>query len=364
MSGIYAKLFNIDKKQHKKQELYNLHLRPQREKGDNMPHFQPQLPNMLHQADLLFLPNDDGFKYALVVIDVGTRHLEAVPLKTKESSEINKAFDKLYKTKHNIKIKNKLTVPYKLQVDAGNEFKGSVKSHLEKKGIIIDVAPVGRHRRQAIVERANQTIGYVLHQRMNSQEILTGETSREWINFLPKVIKAMNEHAKKRKTKPLPNQPLGSGNTLDLIPMGTKVRVKLDAPIDVAFEQKLYGRFRKSDIRFNPKIRIVKEILIKPNSPPLYLLDGDVGKRKVEPIAYTKQQLQIVPKNEIAPDGDKVIHGKPKTYIVLELLDKKKIKGAVHYLTKWKGFKTPTWEPRANLIKTVPKLVHDYDKTH
>jgi hypothetical protein len=43
-----------------------------------------------------------------------------------------------------------------------------------------------------------------------------------------------------------------------------------------------------------PKERVIKEIIIKPNSPPLYLLDGNIGKKKFEPIGYTKNQLQVI----------------------------------------------------------------------
>ena len=59
------------------------------------------------------------------------------------------------------------------------------------------------------------------------------------------------------------------------------------------------GKFRKTDIKYNLKIRTVKELLIKENSPPLYLLDGNYGRLKIEPVAYTKNQLLVLtPKEE------------------------------------------------------------------
>ena len=36
--------------------------------------------DVVHQADLLFLPNDDGYRYLLVVVDVATRLTELVGL--------------------------------------------------------------------------------------------------------------------------------------------------------------------------------------------------------------------------------------------------------------------------------------------
>ena len=36
-----------------------------------------------HQADLLYLPEDGGYKFALCVVDVASRYKEAEPLKTR-----------------------------------------------------------------------------------------------------------------------------------------------------------------------------------------------------------------------------------------------------------------------------------------
>ena len=36
--------------------------------------------NAIHEADILYLPNDNGFKYVLAVVDVATRYKTALPL--------------------------------------------------------------------------------------------------------------------------------------------------------------------------------------------------------------------------------------------------------------------------------------------
>ena len=43
------------------------------------PKFDVSGPNEVHQADLLFLPHDRRFKYALTVVDVASRYKEAEP---------------------------------------------------------------------------------------------------------------------------------------------------------------------------------------------------------------------------------------------------------------------------------------------
>src|ERR1700679_2620804 len=95
----YYKNFGLtkikDKKWLNKQELYKLFKKPQKDNTTNTPHFnQTYDKNVDHQANLIFLPNDNGYKYVLVVIDITTRLSDAVPLKTKNSTEVIKAFKK------------------------------------------------------------------------------------------------------------------------------------------------------------------------------------------------------------------------------------------------------------------------------
>ena len=59
------------------------------------PTFDVDLPNAVHQADLLFHPHDQLprgkkiFKYALTVVDVASRFKAAEPLTSKDSSEVS-----------------------------------------------------------------------------------------------------------------------------------------------------------------------------------------------------------------------------------------------------------------------------------
>ena len=66
------------------------------------PKFNVTSSNSVHQADLLFLPHDrlprgrKVYKYALTVVDVASRFKAAEPLTSKESSEVSKAFQRIY----------------------------------------------------------------------------------------------------------------------------------------------------------------------------------------------------------------------------------------------------------------------------
>ena len=153
--------------------LDNLYAIPKKDKGQNRPSFQYYEPNIFQQADLLFLPDDMGYKYALVVADIGSRCCDAEPIKTKSNNDVEQAFKAIYK--------RKILLPCKIiMVDPGSEFKGSVNTYLTSLKIRIKTNVKDRHRQNAIVERANQTIGTLIHKRQAAQEILTGETSRAW----------------------------------------------------------------------------------------------------------------------------------------------------------------------------------------
>ena len=80
------------------------------------PKFDVATPNFVHQADFLFLPHDKLprgkkiYKYALTVVDVASRYKEAEPLTSKDSNEVAKAFQSIYR-------RSPLTWPQMLQVD-------------------------------------------------------------------------------------------------------------------------------------------------------------------------------------------------------------------------------------------------------
>jgi hypothetical protein len=94
----------------------------------------------------------------------------------------------------------------------------------------------------------------------------------------------------------------------------------------------LPGNFRSSDIRWHPDIRRIEQILLKPGFPPMYLISDD---EKL--VARTKNQLQVVKKNERAPDI-KYIRNNADTAIIEKIIDKRKNGRKDEYLVKWKGY--------------------------
>src|SRR6185312_13609564 len=145
-------------KKAKPKVLDKLYQIPKKDKGLDAPTFGETIPNQVHQADILYLPEDDGYKYALVVTDDATRITDAVPLKSKSNEEVLRAFKTIYD-------RGILILPRKVEVDPGTEFKGSVTKWFRDQNIIVRVGKVGRHRQMALVERRNQIIGTAIHKR-------------------------------------------------------------------------------------------------------------------------------------------------------------------------------------------------------
>jgi len=270
--------------------LYQL---PKKEKGIEMPKTQVFQPNTFHEADLLFMPEDNGYKYILMVADAHNKKIDAEPIHNKETKTVKAAFKKIY-------AREPLDLPHIIQMDSGHEFKGDVKEYFKDNKVDVKYTKVGRHRQMAIVERANQKVGTLLFKRMTAQELQTHEPSREWVDDLPEAVEVLNENLPVPKTEPEFDSPLSNRYNRELIPIGTKVRVMLDNPVDVGTDKRLAGKFRSTDIRWDRRERYVRQISIRPGFPPMYMLDGN-GPNGLELVAYTKNQIQVIPKDEKAP---------------------------------------------------------------
>ena len=74
----YFGLSNVPRNYKNNQEVYNLYKTPKKDKIS--PIFYNFEKDHTHQADLLFMPDDKGYKYCLCVVDVATALMDAEPL--------------------------------------------------------------------------------------------------------------------------------------------------------------------------------------------------------------------------------------------------------------------------------------------
>ena len=255
---------------------------PKKDVKNNTPHHVAFQKDAVHQLDILYLPSDNGFKYFLTVIDIYSRSADGEPIKSKTSKAVVEALKKIYSRSY----LNKASIF--LQVDEGTEFKGEFTKYAEENKIAIRRALPNRHRQQAVVEAFNGTIARVIFELQNIEELGTRKVNKKWVKILPIVIKEYNEMIKENKPKKETiGKPKCDGDSCNLFQEGDNVRVILDYPINIATGKKLDGKFRKTDIRWSEKVHKIENIVIAPNQPPLYQLEGIQAN-------YTKNQLKKV----------------------------------------------------------------------
>ena len=264
------------------------------------PKFDVATPNSVHQGDLLFLPHDKlprgrkVYKYGLTVVDVGSRYKEAEPLTSKDSAEVAKAYQSIYRRSHDM-----------LQVDPGREFMGSVTKEMESHKTYIRRGRTEIHRDQAIVERFNLTLAERLFGHQYAVEMLLpeGQRSTASVKRLPDVVKALNNEVTsligKKPAVAINEKAVASKpSTKYSRPVGMKEK-KIPTLVNVRY---LYqpgelegGTKRATDPIWSLKVHQIERNVTKSNEPVVYYL-SDGPKR-----GFVREELLVVPPNTQLP---------------------------------------------------------------
>lgn len=334
---------------------------PKKDTKGDMPHFPHITPNMWQMCDTLYLPNDGGNQYCLVLADVGSRLVDAQPMSQRSAKDITTAIKAIYR-------RGILKKPKLMTTDSGTEMRGQFDQYLEQIGVHHTTTKVGRSRSLSIVERKNMTIGKIIHKIILRTELASTSSNKnassKWVSYLPNIIKLINQKVHEQKVpQPSEHPTFNSKHPIDLLDVGDKVRVQLDHPTDIHGERR-HGVFRASDIKWNPQIRTIRSVLVKPDEPIMYLLDGDYGENKIECVGYTRNQLLTVKANEQVETTTVTNAVEENRYEFEKILERKKVGKTYKYLIKWKHYpkKDATWETRAELLKDVPQAIKNYDK--
>jgi hypothetical protein len=276
------------------QEVYNIYKKPTKDKKGETPRTYNFSDNDTHQMDVLYMPSDRGYKYCVVIADIGTHKTDAEPIKNVNSSTVLKAVQKIYN-------RGILEQPKKIITDSGKEFQGDFSKHYTNEEVNLKKALPGRHRQVGLVEKYNGILARVLFMRMASEELMTGKRSAKWVSDLKIVVDAMNKrygHNTQTETQLLKKFNPYEQLKQNLIPIGTVVRVQLDEPKNITGE-KLHGKFRATDHRWSLEKYKVIDWIFDPIEPVLYVIDKKL--KPNEKVAYSKNQLQIVKESEERP---------------------------------------------------------------
>ena len=151
-------------------------------------HFSITKPNEMHQIDLLTLPNDSGFMYALCLIDVASRFKAAVALRSKNGVNVLNGLKLIYFMNHDLG----LSKPEIINSDKGSEFTNRLfAEYLNNEEIKHKVNEPSFHL--SFVENMNKQLAVRLFKYMDDVELRTGKQSKKWVDQMKIEIDDMND---------------------------------------------------------------------------------------------------------------------------------------------------------------------------
>ena len=225
-------------------------------------HFNIDTPDELHQCDLLFLPEDKGYKYALTLVDCASRYKASRPLKTKLANEILSALYDIYE--------NDMDTPKKLNFDKGSEFDNrSMKTFAKRQGIELVFNEPSNHL--AFVENFNKQLAKQLFKYQQQKELDTGVVNREWVDKLQSVVKKMNN----TKTR-----------MIDMKPKDAYKLDKVKQPEDKHSEEDTRKHFERGDR--------VRRLLNKDEIQTIHSSQIKVDKRRATDTYWSMEEYTVV----------------------------------------------------------------------
>jgi len=297
-----------------KQKVYQEHKKQPKYDGPEA-HFNVTIPNDTHQADVMYLPSDYGFRYVLNVIDVATRFKASHPLKNITGSAVMNGFRYIYDN-------TLLDVPKKLMLDGGKEYNESVRELFEKEGTRVIIAMKHNHKDQAFVERFNRTLAERLFRYMEHVENENVEKSQKdirvrdiglnykkkdeakftnssWYKHLQKVVTQLNnEDTRMIGMSPVEamklhyvEQPVDKKSEPDVVKYKTGDVVKYY----LFGDQTVDGKRRATDRKWSYNTYVIKRIDEQEGRPVFYYIGPDNDDlNDVIPQGFKHNELQVI----------------------------------------------------------------------
>jgi L-rhamnose mutarotase len=278
----------------------------------------------IHSCDLIdmgeWVNDNDGYRYMLNVVDVFSRFAWSIPLKTKTSKEVVKAFEKIDRK------------PNKIWVDEGKEFYNKDMDAYLKKHKITRYSTYGDHK-SAIVERFNKTL------KTNMWKRFTEKQTRRWIDMLDDLIKEYNNkyHTSIAMTPVKASMKKNEENLMKFQYGDEKMSNKSKYNIgDWVRISRIKGTFEKGYLP-NWSAEIFKIVGINYTDPVTYELQ-DYSGEKVKGSFY-EQEIQKTEQKDV--------------YLIEKEIKRRKVKGKTEVLVKWLGWddKYNSWIDESELIK-------------
>lgn len=272
--------------------------------------------NDLFQADLVemqeFAKENKGYRYILTVIDAYSKYLWALPVQSKQASEVTKAMKEVLRER----------VPKNLQTDQGKEFYNSEFKRLMAEHKINHYSTYGNVK-AAMAERVNRTLKTIMWEQFS----LNG--NHKWIDMLPDLVAEYNGRC--HRTTGMAPQKVTPKTQLDVYR-----RLKQTAPVHFKVgDQVRISKFKRvfeKGYTPNWSYEIFEVVKVQRTNPTTYLIKDASGETLLG--GFYREELKKV--------------RYPNVYLIEKILRKKGNKVRV----KWRGLSSAhnSWIKASSVI--------------
>ena len=297
-------------------------------------------PHIVLGIDLVDMQNIEqkGIKYLLNGVDLFSRKLYSIPLKNKEAESVKKGFMLLLKKVKNIKA---------IRSDNGSEFISDVfKDFLKSKNIKQVLSSPHNPQSNGGIERFNQTLKQLINKQLELKD------GYNWVLNLQKLVDNINNTIIDGINK-TPNE-IEKNPTLNELVHEKDKKIKANSiskqKYKVGDDVRIYI---KDDGKWSNDIYKIDKVLKPKNEYSVYeyKLKDDNKKyfeEDLQKIIDVQNRIDVVERFEISKFVRPVVKNNKE-----------------HYEIAWKGYRKKsdnTIEPRSQLLKDAPKMLHQYEK--
>ena len=294
----------------KKQDSYTLH-RPVKRKFRRNKVFSPEI-DFQWDADLMDMQNistfNEGYNFVLLAIDIFSRFVWTVPLKSKKGEEVRRAFETIFAQGRK---------PKNLRTDKGTEFLNFNTKSFFGKHAVNHFVTQNEEIKANYAERAIKTI------KLKIYKYFTANQTSTYINILKDITSAYNNSVHRTiKTAPIDVNKENENEVFSiqyerLVPMGKSRRYKhkVGDIVRISYKKKAFSREyheKWSGELFEIKTRLMREGI------PLFKIT-DYDKEDIIGTFY-EEELQAVFPGDVFK-VEKILKtrkrkGRPKEYFV------------------------------------------------
>jgi len=294
--------------------------------------------------DLMDMQNIErnGKKYVLTAIDLFSKMAYAVPLIDKEDATVTKGMEQiLHQIGHKIKS---------VRSDNGSEFKCDEFKDLMKEHEITHIFSLPyKPQSNGNIERFNGILKRLINMAMKVNEKFN------WVSQLDKLLSNYN-HSKQETINERPVDVEG-GNYADIKQQITKKVLGKKQAENIRFRKGNKVRIRIVDERnnstYSQDIYTIEKVCIPRNSvtTPYYFVAEHKGRKY-----YNNDLLKV---DEVEHETKKIEYNR-----ISQIVKPLMVNGVPYFQIQWVGEGNLTSEPREQLLKDVPKMIHRFEKEH